>query len=175
MSPNASNQSTKVCCIHIMRSGPLRDIYGPPGPPKRSVLATGGPFGARTGPNIGFWLLSPVGWGHMGQKGAVRSGHTVAPLWTTHMPIFRRKFYGPPKGPPGAKTSPSGGPGVPVEVPEHMTSMLPTQLDQSVTVGTKLGLWGLLRTSRDLRGPLGPPKGLFGPLGVLIWPQGGPK
>ena len=132
-------------------------------------------FGYRTGPNIVFWLLSPVGWGHMGQNGAVRSGHTVALLWTPHMPIFRRKFYGPPKGPPGAKTSPSGGPGVPVEVPEHMTSMLPTQLDQSVTVGTKLGLWGLLRTSRALRGPLGPPKGLFGPLGVLIWPQGGPK
>ncbi len=144
-----------------MRSGPLRDIYGPPGPPKRSVLATGGPFGARTGPNIGFWLLSPVGWGHMGQNGAVRSGHTVALLWTPHMPIFRRKFYGPPKGPPVAKTSPSGGPGVPVEVPEHMTSMLPTQLDQSVTVGTKLGPWGPLRTSRALQGPVGPQKGLF--------------
>ena len=53
--------------------------------------------------------------------------------------------------------------------------MLPTQLDQSVTVGTKLWPWGLLRTSRALRGPLGPQKGLFGPLGVLIWPQGGPK
>ena len=79
-------------------------------PQKVRFWATGGPFGARTGPNIGFWLLSPVGWGHMGQKGAVRSGHTVAPLWTTHKPIFRRKFYGPPKGPPGAKTSPSRGP-----------------------------------------------------------------
>ena len=78
--------------------------------PKRSVLATGGPFGARTGPNIGFWLFSPAGWFHMGQNGAVRSGHTVALLWTPHMPIFRRKFYGPPKGPPGAKTSPSRGP-----------------------------------------------------------------
>ena len=74
------------------------------------MRSAGGPFGARTGPNIGFWLLSPVGWGHMGQNGAVRSGHTVALLWTPHMPIFRRKFYGPPKGPPGAKTSPSRGP-----------------------------------------------------------------
>ena len=123
--------------------GSPRAFQGPTKPPK-------GASGARTGPNIGFWLFSPAGWFHMGQNGAVRSGHTVALLWTTHMPIFRRKFYGPPKGPPGAKTSPSGGPGVPVEVPEHITSMLPTQLDQSVTVGTKLGLWGLLRTSRDL-------------------------
>ena len=110
--------------------GSPRAFQGPTKPPK-------GASGARTGPNIGFWLFSPAGWGHMGQNGAVRSGHTVALLWTPHMPIFRRKFYGPPKGPPGAKTSPSGGPGVPVEVPEHMTSMLPTQLDQSVTVGTK--------------------------------------
>ena len=82
---------------------------------------------------------------------------------------------GPQKGLLGPKRALLGAPGVPIEVPEHMTSMLPTQLDQSVTVGTKLWPWGLLRTSRALRGPLGPPKGLFGPLGVLIWPQGGPK
>ena len=90
-------------------------------------------------------------------------------------PYSDENFMGPQKGLLGPKRALLGAPGVPIEVPEHMTSMLPTQLDQSVTVGTKLGLWGLLRTSRGLRGPLGPPKGLFGPLGVLIWPQGGPK
>ena len=83
--------------------GSPRAFQGPTKPPK-------GASGARTGPNIGFWLFSPAGWFHMGQNGAVRSGHTVALLWTPHMPIFRRKFYGPPKGPPGAKTSPSRGP-----------------------------------------------------------------
>ena len=60
--------------------------------------------------------------------------------------------------------------------PEHMIWMLPTQLDQPVAVGTKLEPLG---PSKDLQGPLrtprAPQKGLFGPLGLLIWSQSGPK
>ena len=39
--------------------------------------------------------------------------------------------------------------------------VLPAQLDQPVAVETKSGPLGLQRTSRALRGPLGPPKGPF--------------
>ena len=81
-------------------------------------------------------------------------------------PYSDENFMGPQKGLLGPKRALLGAPGVPIEVPEHMTSMLPTQLDQSVTVGTKLWPWGLLRTSRALRGPLGPPNGPF-------WVSGG--
>ena len=61
--------------------GSPRAFQGPTKPPK-------GASGARTGPNIGFWLFSPAGWFHMGQNGAVRSGHTVALLWTPHIRVF---------------------------------------------------------------------------------------
>ena len=43
--------------------GSPRAFQGPTKPPK-------GASGARTGPNIGFWLFSPAGWFHMGQNGA---------------------------------------------------------------------------------------------------------
>ena len=38
-----------------------------------------------------------------------------------------------------------------------------------------LTMQGQFGSCRALRGPLGPQNGLFGPLGLFIWPQSGPK
>ena len=53
----------------------------------------------KVAPIIGFLLFSPAGWFYMGRNDTVRSGHTVASVWTPHLPIFGKKMLGPYMGP----------------------------------------------------------------------------
>ena len=110
-------------------SGPKRPFWGPRGP-RRVLEVLGRPRGLFGG-FVGPWkaLGDPI-WAQMPAINPPRYAASMSCALGAHIPT---KFFGPPKGPPGAKTSPSGGPRSTVEVPEgpeHMKWMSPTQLDQ---------------------------------------------
>ena len=86
LGPSATGWSNWVGCIHIMCSGPLRDLYSTPGAPKR----------ARFGPERPLWEPRRA----LGSPGGPDLGPTATGWsnWVGHMAMMlnERQFYSTP-------------------------------------------------------------------------------
>ena len=97
---NTSTQCVWVGCIHIMRLGPLPDLYCTPGPSKGPVLAPRGPFGGPGGPRRApgdqIWSQrSPI-------------GPTGLESWSPHTLAWYWASSGSPGAPKGPVLAPKG-------------------------------------------------------------------
>ena len=121
-----------------------------------------GPFWGQKSPFRGPWTFSPNGWFNMRCNCIIWSGHSVAMIWTPHMPMFRSKQLSTKNGPLlegiGAQKVPFGPWWLerdPICAIKHIYL-----IDQHNS--SWLGLFGLM----------GPLKPFMGPQGLCIGPKG---
>ena len=152
---NTSTQCAWGGHIHIMHFGPLTDLYGTPGAPKRARFGPKRPFlgPLRSSKDLGvqIWCQLPP----IGPTGLV--------TWLPHTLAFYRPSPGPPgatKGPVLAQNDPFRAPGGPEEG-RYQAKVCGCHVTNCV--GPISGSWDQIwppRLSEDLRGPK---KGLLGP------------
>ena len=132
---------------------PLGAAQGPPGPQK-------GPFWPKTGLFGGPRSSAEVSEGAQahGMDAAHLAGPTNGSWAKSRSPGALRGPLGPPKGPFEAQTGPFGGPRSAIEV---RVGAQAHDMDAGHPVGPTSDSWAKNRPPRALRGPPGPPKGLF--------------
>ena len=136
----------------------------PQGPPKGIFCPKCCPFG---GPRSAVEVFEEAGAHDMDT--AQPDGSASGSWAKSRSPGALRGHLGPPKGPFWAKTGPFGGPWSAIEVRLEAQAH---DMDAGHPVGPTSDSWAKNRPPRALRGPPGPPKGLFE---AQTGPFGGPR
>jgi hypothetical protein len=155
MVSKAWNQIKSLDLIHIMHFGPLTDLYGTPGAPKRAHFGPKRPFlgPLRSSESLGgqIWSQLPL------------IGPTQLVTWHPHTLAWYRPSSGPPgalKGPVLAQNVPFGAPEVPGRPLEDQIWLQCNYLD------TPHGYIPTKNISGPKKGHFGPKLALLGPLGA---------
>ena len=148
---NTSTHCAWVGHIHIMRFGPLTDLYGTPGAPKRARFGPKRPF---LGPRRSSEGLGGQIWSQL-----LPIGPTGLVTWLPHTLAWYRPSSGSPgapKGPVWAENVPFGGPRGPRRAPEDQ---IWSQLPPAAPPGLNSWLPHTLAWCWPSSGPPGAPKG----------------
>ena len=164
MVSKAWNQIKSLDLIHIMHFGPLTDLYGTPGAPKRAHFGPKRPFlgPLRSSESLGgqIWSQLPL------------IGPTQLVTWHPHTLAWYRPSSGPPgalKGPVLAQNVPFGAPEVPGRPLEDQIWLQCNYLD------TPHGYIPTKNISGPKKGHFGPKLALLGPLGAQKRAETRPK